>query len=128
LGELPGKPRTAKQEERSYLGIRERVPIKGMMDIEVGIPVEGAAHGDGRVKAARLPAGRYASLVYSGSGIAGNRALLQWIEAKGFRLDRWDDPRGDAFRSRYESYLTDLRAEPRRTRWNVRVSMKLIDP
>lgn len=101
------------------------IDMAGEMDIEVGIPVAQPLPGDERVRPGVLPAGRYASLIYTGSGIAGNGALINWARANGYAFDRWDDPRGDAFRSRYESYLTDPKVEPRKTRWEVEVAIKL---
>lgn len=103
------------------------IDMTGQMDIEVGIPVAAPLPEDGVVRAGVLPAGRYASLVYSGSGLTGNKALIEWAKANGIAWDRWDDPGGDAFRSRYESYLTDPQVEPRKTKWEVEVAIKLAD-
>ncbi len=103
------------------------IDMKGMMDIEVGFPVTAAQPGDERVRPGSLPAGRYASLIYSGPGIAGNKALIEWVRANGLVFDRWDDPQGDAFRSRYESYLTDPKTEPHKTKWEIEVAIKLAD-
>ena len=160
-----GKPKIDHRKESRYLGIRDRVPFKGMsphvtklfkeirrwadehnvkataapflryyvidmtgeMDLEVGIPVSGEHKGDDRVRAGVLPAGRYASLVYTGSGYAGNKALIEWTRAKGLTWDHWDDPKGDAFASRYETYLTDPKVEPHKKMWKVEVAIKLAD-
>ena len=70
------------------------IDMAGEMDIEVGIPVETPLPGDGRVSAGELPAGRYASLVYIGSGYTGNKTLIEWARANGHAWDRWDDPKG----------------------------------
>jgi hypothetical protein len=74
-----------------------------------------------------LPAGRYASLIYTGSGYAGNKALVDWAKANGIAWDRWNDAKGDAFCSRYESYLTDPKVEPHKTKWKIEVAIKLAD-
>ena len=103
------------------------IDMAGDMDIEVGRPVLPARPGDGTVTAGVLPAGRYASLIYSGSGYTGNKALIEWVRANGLDFDQWDDERGDAFRSRYETYLTDPKIEPRKTRWEIEVAIKLAD-
>ena len=103
------------------------IDMAGEMDIEVGIPVAAALPEPGRVRAGMLPAGRYASLIYSGSGYTGNKALIDWAKASGLAFDRWDDPKGDAFRARYESYLTDPKIEPHKTKWEVEVAIKLAD-
>ena len=47
------------------------------------MPVRKALPEDGEVKADFVPAGRYASLIYSGGGISGNRALIEWVRAQG---------------------------------------------
>lgn len=103
------------------------IDMAGEMDIEVGFPIIAPLLGDERVKAGLLPAGRYANLVYTGHGLTGNKTLLVWIKEQGLTLDRWEDPRGDAFRARYERYLTDPAVEPRKTKWEIELAMKLAD-
>jgi effector-binding domain-containing protein len=103
------------------------IDMAGEMDIEVGTPVAAILPGNGRVNPGVIPAGRYASLVYTGSGYTGNKTLVEWAKANGIFWDRWDDPKGDAFRSRYETYLTDPQIEPRKTKWEVEVAIKLAD-
>lgn len=103
------------------------VDMAGIMDIEAGLPVAEPFPGDERVHVGRLPAGRYASLVFVGSGYTGNKTLHEWAAAHGLKYDRWDDPKGDAFRCRYERQLTDPQLEPRKTRRRVEVAIKLAD-
>ena len=103
------------------------IDMKGEMDIEVGFPVKRILAGEGRVTPGVLPEGKYASLVYSGSGLAGNKALVEWAKANGVAWDRWNDEKGDAFRSRYETFLTDPNVEPRKTKWDIEVAIKLAD-
>lgn len=103
------------------------IDMQGPMDIEVGISVAEPLPGDGRVAPGILPAGRYASLIYTGSGLAGNKALVTWAHDNGVAWDRWEDPRGDAFRARTERFLTDPKIEPRKTRWEIEVAIKLAD-
>jgi effector-binding domain-containing protein len=103
------------------------IDMRGFMDIEFGFPVRRALPGDGQVQAGVLPAGRYASLIYSGGGISGNRALIEWVRAQGMDFDRWDTEQGDNFRGRYETYLTDPKIEPRKSRWQIEVAIKLAD-
>ena len=75
------------------------INMAGKMDVEVGVPVATAAQGDGHIAAGVIPAGRYASLVYSGvTGITGNKALIEWAAKNNIAWDRWDDQNGDAFR------------------------------
>ena len=103
------------------------IDMAGEMDIEVGIPTVTPQAGDARVTVGELPAGRYASLIYTGSGYTGNKTLIEWVRANHYDFDRWDDPKGDAFRGRYETYLTDPAVEPRKTKWQIEVAIKLAD-
>jgi hypothetical protein len=101
------------------------IDMRGKMDLTYGIPVGEALPGDGYVTTDILVAGRYASLIFSGSGLAGNKALIEWVRANGMDFDRWDTDAGDNFRCRYEAYLTDPKLEPRKTKWKVEVAIKL---
>jgi hypothetical protein len=97
------------------------------MDLEYAISVETPLRGDDRVKLSTLPAGRYASLIYTGSGLQGNKALIEGSRAQGLEFDRWDTEQGDNFRARYEKFLTDSKVEPRKTKWDIEVAIKLKD-
>lgn len=103
------------------------IDMRGFMDISFCFPVRKALPNDGNVKTGELPAGKYASLIYSGGGISGNRALIEWVRAQGMDFDRWDTAQGDNFRGRYETYLTDPKIEPRRSKWQIEVAIKLAD-
>lgn len=103
------------------------IDMAGEMDIEVGIMVAEPLAGEGRVTTSVLPAGTYASLIYSGSGLKGNKALLEWGQANGLRWDKWADPKGDAFGARYEAILTDPSVEPRKTKWQIELAIKLAE-
>jgi effector-binding domain-containing protein len=103
------------------------IDMRGFMDISFCVPVRKALLDNGEVKAGELPAGRYASLIYSGGGISGNRALIEWVRAKGMDFDRWDTEQGDNFRGRYETFLTDPKVEPRKSKWKIEVAIKLAE-
>lgn len=105
------------------------INMENLLDVEMGVPVKNAIEGDDRVKAGAIPAGRYASLVYTGveNGIQGNAALLGWGEEQGLKWDMWDDPNGDAFGSRYESLRTDPEEVPDPAKWDTEVAIKLAD-
>jgi effector-binding domain-containing protein len=98
-------------------------------ELEVGIPVVTAVTGDDRVRPGSIPAGRYANLTYTGRNNAykGNKALVEWAKANGILWDRWDDPRGDAFRCRYESYLSDRLTDPDKASWRTNVAIQVKD-
>lgn len=103
------------------------IDMAGVMDVEYGAPVRETPDGEGRISRGVLPAGRYASLVYVGHGMVGNRALLVWARDNGVALDKWEDAKGDGFRSRCEFYLTDPKLEPRKSKWEIEVAIKLAD-
>lgn len=103
------------------------IDMDGEMDIEVGIPVASVVKGNGRVCPGVLPRGRYANLIYINNGYTGNGALTRWGIENGLTFDQWDAPKGTAFRSRYERYLTDPKIQPLKTKWEVEVAIKLAD-
>jgi len=103
------------------------IDMRGFMDISFCYPVRRALPDDGDVNVDFIPAGRYASLIYSGGGISGNRALIEWVCAQGLDFDRWDSDQGDNFRGRYETYLTNPKVEPRKSKWKIEVAIKLAD-
>ncbi|WP_204772946.1 GyrI-like domain-containing protein [Orlajensenia leifsoniae] len=97
------------------------VNMSGLMDIEVG--ASGATDiSDGRVQAGSLPAGDYAVLAYRAKSMAANRRLHAWVREQGLVLETRPHPRGEAFASRCEIYLTDPRKERRKTRWVVELA------
>jgi effector-binding domain-containing protein len=105
------------------------INMAGSMDVELGVPVAPGVAGDNRVTRGALPAGRYASLVYTGvrNGIKANAALLDWGAAQGLTWDRHDTAAGDAFAGRYESYLTDPNEEPDPKKWQTEVAIRVTD-
>lgn len=103
------------------------IDMKGEMDIEYGIPIKTLHAGDDRVRTDVMPAGRYASLIYSGSGLQGNKALLGWVYDNKLPVDSWKNDKGDVFACRFEAFLTDPKIEHRKTRWDIEVAVKLLD-
>jgi effector-binding domain-containing protein len=103
------------------------IDMRGFMDISYCVPVRKALPDAGNVKADFIPAGKFASLIYSGGGISGNRALIEWVRAQGMDFDRWDTAEGDNFRGRYETFLTDPKVEPRKSKWQIEVAIKLAE-
>jgi len=103
------------------------IDMRGYMDISFCVPVRKALPDDGNIQADVIPAGRYANLIYSGGGISGNRALIEWVRAQGLDFDRWDTEQGDNFAGRYEIRLTDPKVEHRKSKWKIEVAIKLMD-
>ena len=103
------------------------INMDGEMDVEAGIPVAIALPGNGRIQPRVMPAGRYASLIYVGTGYTGSGALTRWAMENGHAFDQWDAPQGAAFRARYERYLTDPKIQPLKSKWECEVAVKLVD-
>lgn len=103
------------------------IDMEAVLEIEVGFPVANALSGEGRVCAGVLPAGRYASLVYTGidNGIQGNWALLKWGAEQGLVWDSWQTEQGEAFGARFESFLTNPDEEPDRAQWETEVAIRV---
>ena len=103
------------------------IDMQGLMDVEAGFVVTTKLKKDEHVKSGVLPAGRYVHLTYSRYAMRGNQRLLTWVKEQKLSVDRKDTSNGDAFDCRYEAYLTDYRTEPRKTKWQVDLAIKLRD-
>jgi hypothetical protein len=97
------------------------------MNLEVGYLTLEALAGDARVQPGVLPAGRYATLTYKDHAMRANRALIEWSRDNELAFDRQDVSEGDLFGCRYEAYRTDPKVEPRKTKWEVELAIKLAD-
>ena len=103
-------PRVKQRPEKTYLGIRVVTPFRGMLRVR---------------RPGVLPAGGYATLTYVDHARRANKALIEWARDNGVAVDCWDEPSGDAFACRYEAYITDPRTEPRKTKWEVELNMRV---
>jgi effector-binding domain-containing protein len=106
------------------------IDMEGLLEIEVGVPVERALPEAGRVFAGALPAGRYGTLTYTGPYeglIDANEALQQWARDRGLNWAMRETERGDEFDSRIEVYLTDPSSEPDPEKWETEVAYMLAD-
>jgi hypothetical protein len=107
-------------------------PVPGpdaSVDVTVGWPVADALAGNGRIAADVLPAGRYASLIYTGveNGVAGNGVLIDWAAGQGLRWDSWDTDKGEAFNGRVEYMVDGPDDDPNPSNWKTEVAIKLAD-
>ncbi len=98
-------------------------------DIEIGYLLLGQLPDTAGLLLGEIPQGRYACLQYLGKnrGYQGNKALLDWIHASGYTMDRWDTALGDTFACRYEVYLSDIEHEPDNKQWRKELAIKLKD-
>lgn len=105
------------------------IDMERQLKVEIGWPVASAMAGNDHITTGDIPAGRYASLVYTGldQGIAGNYELLKWGASQGLVWDKTETDKGDAFGSRYESFLTDPADEPDIAKWQTEVAIRLAD-
>lgn len=105
------------------------IDMAATLEIEIGVPVARTVDSDSRVRARVLPAGRYASLIYTGvhNGIPANAALLDGGKDQGLRWDSHATERGDAFGARLEFSLTDPADEPDMDQWETEVAIRLAD-
>ena len=97
------------------------------LDIEVGFPVVTAVPGDERISAGVIPAGRYATLVYSGpydnEGLVNATAgLLAWAEANHITWQTSIRDQIEWWEARYEFYLTNPAEEPDSQKWQTELA------
>jgi hypothetical protein len=104
------------------------IDMSGPMDLEVGVITPEPLAGDDRVQPAILPAGRYATLTYRNHSLRANRALIEWAAAQDLTFDRREVADGDLFACRYEAFRTDPRREPRKTKWEVELNIRIAEP
>ena len=104
------------------------IDMESKLDVTLGLPVANPLADDG-VCAGILPAGRYASLIYTGTenGIVANKALLDWGATKGLVWDTVEEENGDGFGARLESYLTGPEDKPDPAKWETEVAIRLAD-
>ena len=79
------------------------IDMRGFMDISFCFPVRKILPEDGDIEADFIPAGRYCHLIYSGGGISGNRALIEWVRARAWTSIAGTPLRAITYRGRYET-------------------------
>ena len=125
-----------------WLGARDLVPagppffkynvidMTRELEMETGVPVATAVAGDDHVVSGVLPAGRYATVTYTGHPselVEVTKALLDWAAEQGLTWDMSPDDGGDRWGARLEFYLTDPSEEPDMSRWQTQLAFRLAD-
>ena len=85
------------------------------LDMEFGFIVDRPQAGNDRVRAGVLPAGRYATLTYTGPYDdleSVTAVLIGWAKEKSINWDSTPGPKGEAFVARFEIYLNGPMDEP----------------
>lgn len=104
------------------------IDMMRLLEVEVGVPVAAPAEGDDRVLAGVLPAGRYATLRYTGhpDGLIDVVASLrEWASQEGLSWDMTNTPDGERWAARLEIYETDPAVEPDMTKWTTLLAFRL---
>jgi effector-binding domain-containing protein len=106
------------------------IDMDRILEVEVGVPVMAPVDGDDRVLAGMLPAGRYATLRYTGhpDGLLGATASLrEWASQEGLTWDMTSTPDGERWAARLEIYETDPAVEPDMAKWTTQLAFRLSD-
>ncbi|RYY24079.1 MAG: AraC family transcriptional regulator [Chitinophagaceae bacterium] len=102
----------------------------GMMDCEAGFPVNHFVAGDERVITGSFPAGKYASIIYTGHFkymMQAHMALENWIRQQGLQ-ERSQTKNGKTeWGGRVEFYLVDPELEPNPEKWQTEIVFMLED-
>jgi effector-binding domain-containing protein len=104
------------------------IDMDRQLEVEVGVPVATPVTGDDRVLAAVLPAGRYATLLYTGhpAGLVdATRTLLDWADKQGLTWDVEESSDGQRWAARLENYQEEL--PPDMDTWETELAFKLAD-
>lgn len=96
------------------------VDMAGEMNIEVG--VFASARGDQRVESGTMPGGDFVVLRYINHSLRAHRLLFEWADEQEIEFDVDDSREGAEWAARYEIWITDPRAEPRKTRWETELT------
>ena len=100
------------------------------LEVEAGFPVPARVEGDGEIVAGVLPAGRYATLTYTGHPselVDATSQLLDWAAGQGLKWDMTQTDRGERWGGRLEIYHSDPREEPDMSKWVTQLAFRLAD-
>ncbi len=96
-----------------------------VVDLAIGWPVSKMLTGNDLIVADALPAGHYASLVYTGveNGVPGNAVLIEWARDNNVQWNSWDVELGEAFGGRVEHLLDGPDDDPNPSNWKTEVAI-----
>lgn len=108
----------------------DAIDMDRLLRMEVGVPIAEQVAGSGDVITGVLPAGRYATVSYTGHPddlVHVTGELLEWADRNGHVWDKKDGPDGEEWACRLEIYYTDPREEPDMSKWTTELAFKLVD-
>ncbi len=106
------------------------IDMEHSLEVQVGVPVMAPVTGAGPVLAGLIPAGRYATLRYTGhpDGLVGATAsLLKWAGNEGLAWDMTSTGDGEVWTARLEIYETSPADEPDMSKWTTQLAFRLAD-
>jgi effector-binding domain-containing protein len=106
------------------------IDLVSKMEMDVGVPVATSVTTDGRIVADILPAGRYATIVYTGpyDGVgASHQVLFNWATKNGIAWDMSKTGTSGRWGAFLEIYPTDPTKEPNPAKWQTELAFKLAD-
>ncbi len=98
------------------------------LDLELGFVTPGPVAGTARVKPGVLPAGRYATVTYTGpydNVMDATATLVGWAKERGVEWDSTPDGPGERFVSRFEIYPNGPDDEPDPNKWITEIWIKV---
>lgn len=98
------------------------------LELELGFVTPGPVAGTARVKPRVLPAGRYATVTYTGhydNVMDATATLVGWAKERGVEWDSTSDARGERFVSRFEIYPNGPDDEPDPDKWITEIWIKV---
>jgi RNA polymerase sigma-70 factor (ECF subfamily) len=104
------------------------IDMDRQLEVEAGFPVAAPVTGEGRVLAAVRPAGRYATLWYTGhpDGLIGATQLLrEWAAQQGLAWDVTFTPDGERWGCRLEIYHDEPGQDM--SEWETELAFRLAD-
>lgn len=100
------------------------------LEMQFGFVTPKAVTGSERVKAGVLPAGKYATLTYTGhydNLMDATATLIGWAKETGVEWDSTSGPGGERFASRVEIYPNGPDDEPDPEKWITEIWIKVRD-